>query len=499
VDVIGIFMSIPTTLRGAVTRIFSDRRIVVGESGKSGLHAGVRLSAAIALGKMTGTLSRRLQRGGGTTMPGRVARAVEPRVLPLLSQRLRCGSVIIAGTNGKTTTASLLAHIMRTAGRHPVHNRAGANLAAGIASALVEHADLHGRPAGDIGIFEIDEATVPRVAPHLAPRVAVFTNLFRDQLDRYGEIDHIAGLWRATAAALPRGAALVANGDDPLVYEALRGLPAPLITFGIEDARHALPAIEHTAEARYCYRCGTPYQYALTYFGHMGRYRCPTCGTTRPVPDIAARDIALAGSDGTRFTLAAGGESVQAATVLPGLYNVYNVLAASAAALQVGAPLGQIGQALATFAPAFGRAERIAVAGAEVRMLLSKNPAGFNEVLRTVLSGGAVPAILVAINDNIADGRDVSWLWDVDFEMLAGRVDRVIVTGLRAEDMALRLRYAGLGDESVEVYPEYEGALRAAVAQASGRPLFVLPTYTAMLALRDVLRRWGVVGRFWEH
>jgi len=165
----------------------------------------------------------------------------------------------------------------------------------------------------------------------------------------------------------------------------------------------------------------------------------------------------------------------------------------------VGVPLDQIGQALATFAPAFGRAERIAVAGAEVRMLLSKNPAGFNEVLRTVLSGGAVPAILVAINDNIADGRDVSWLWDVDFEMLAGRVDRVIVTGLRAEDMALRLRYAGLGDESVEVYPEYEGALRAAVAQASGHPLFVLPTYTAMLALREVLRRWGVVGRFWEH
>jgi lipid II isoglutaminyl synthase (glutamine-hydrolysing) len=459
----------------------------------------MRLSAAIALGKMTGTLSRRLRRGGGTTMPGRVARAVEPRVLPLLAQRLRYGSIIVAGTNGKTTTARLLAHIMKTTGRRPVHNRAGANLAAGIASALVEHANLRGWPAGDIGIFEVDEATVPRVVPYLAPRVVIFTNLFRDQLDRYGEIDHIAGLWRAMGETLPRGVALVANGDDPLVFEAVRGLGARVITFGIEDPRHALPAIDHTAEARYCYRCGTPYQYLLTYFGHMGRYRCPTCGTDRPAPDIVAREITLLGPEGARFTLTAAGESIQVAPVLPGLYNIYNVLAACAAALQAGISLREVGQALASFVPAFGRGERIAVNGVELHMLLSKNPAGFNEVLRTVLSGRALPVILVAINDNIADGRDVSWLWDVEFEMLAGKVDRAVVTGLRAEEMALRLRYAGLSDESIEVHSEYEPALRAALTQAAGRALFVLPTYTAMLALRDVLRRWGMVGRFWEH
>ena len=461
----------------------------------------MRLSTAIALGKMTATLSRRLRRGGGTTMPGRVARAVEPRVLPLLSRRLRFGSVIVAGTNGKTTTARLLAHIMETLGRRPVHNRAGANLAAGIASALVEHADLLGRPSGDIGIFEVDEATVPRVVPHLAPRVAVFTNLFRDQLDRYGEIDHIAGLWRATSEALPPGVVLVANGDDPLVYDAVRGLPGRLVTFGIEDERRALPAIEHTAEARYCYRCGTPYEYTLTYFGHMGRYRCSTCDTCRPPIDVAARDVVLAGPDGATFTLAMvrEGRSVRMTTVLPGLYNVYNVLAASAAALQIGASLEQAAAAVASFAPAFGRAERIAVDGTELRMLLSKNPAGFNEVLRTVLSGGPLPVVLIAINDNIADGRDVSWLWDVDVEMLAGRVAHVVVTGLRAEDMALRLRYAGIPEGAIEVQREYGPALHAALARAAGRPLFVLPTYTAMLALREVLHRWGAVGGFWEH
>ena len=473
----------------------------VGPSRKGGHLIGTRLSAAIALGKVTASLSRRLQRGGGTTMPGRVARAVEPRVLMLLSQRLRWGSVIVAGTNGKTTTARLLAHIMEAAGRHPVHNRAGANLAAGIASALVEHADLRGRPMGDIGIFEVDEATVPRVVPAVAPRLIVFTNLFRDQLDRYGEIDHIATLWRSAATALPPDVVLVANADDPLVYDAVRDLPGRLVTYGMEDESHARPALEHTAEARYCYRCGTPYEYALTYFGHMGRYRCPTCGVARPAVDVAARDVALAGPDGSALTIAVadGGRAVRVTTVLPGLYNVYNILAAATAALHLGASLAQVEKGLASFAPAFGRAERVKVAGRELVMLLSKNPAGFNEVLRTVLSGGTLPVVLIAINDNIADGRDVSWLWDVDAEMLASRVARVVVTGTRAEDMAVRLLYAGLSEGAIEVEHDYAGALRSALAQADGGPLFVLPTYTAMLALRDVLRQWGAVGRFWEH
>ncbi|HYM70422.1 MAG TPA: Mur ligase family protein, partial [bacterium] len=293
-----------------------------------------RLSVAVALGKATATLSRVLRRGGGTTMPGRVARAVEPDVVGLLSARLPLGSVVIAGTNGKTTTAHLLAHIMRSLGHRPVHNRAGANLAAGIASALVEHADLLGRVRGDLGIFEVDEATVPRVVPALGPRVAVFLNLFRDQLDRYGEIDYIAGLWRSAGAALPRDVAAVANADDPLVFEAVRELPGTLVTFGIEDDRHALPALEHTAEARYCYRCGTAYAYEVTYFGHMGRWRCVTCGVARPSPDLAARDLALSGPDGSEFTIDAGaaGGTARVRTVLPGLYNVYNVLAAVAAA-----------------------------------------------------------------------------------------------------------------------------------------------------------------------
>jgi lipid II isoglutaminyl synthase (glutamine-hydrolysing) len=433
-------------------------------------------------------------------MPGRVARAVEPRVLLLLSRRLSSGSVVIAGTNGKTTTAHLLAHIMRALGHRPVHNRAGANLAAGIASALVEHADLRGYPRGDLGIFEVDEATVPRVVPALAPRVAVFTNLFRDQLDRYGEIDYIAGLWRSARDSLPPDFVCVANADDPLVYDAVRDLPGTLVTFGIDDERHGRPVIEHTAEARYCYRCGTPYEYTITYFGHMGRYRCPTCGVSRPVPDVTARDLELHGPDGSAFTIDAGGGggSVRVQTVLPGLYNVYNILAAVSAALRLGASLPRVAEALAAFTPAFGRAERIAVDGHTVQMMLIKNPAGFNEVLRTVLATGRLPVVLIAINDLTADGRDVSWLWDVDVEMLVAHAEHVIVTGIRAEDMAVRLRYAGLPEEAIEVEHAYDLALRRALDRAGGGRLFVLPTYTAMLALRDVLRRWGTVKGFWE-
>jgi UDP-N-acetylmuramyl tripeptide synthase len=465
----------------------------------------VRLSTAIALGKTAATLSRVLGRGGGTTMPGRVARAVEPNVVGLLARRLPGGTVLVAGTNGKTTTAHLIAHIMRAAGRHPVHNRAGANLAAGIASALVEHAGLAGAPAGDLGIFEVDEATVPRVVPALAPRVAVFTNLFRDQLDRYGEIDYISGLWRAAGGGLSGDLVRVANADDPLVYDAVRDMPGRLVTYGIDDDRHALPALEHTAEARYCYRCGTPYVYEATYFGHMGRYRCPTCGVGRPDPDLVAREIELRGPDGAAFRIdARDGGSVSIRTRLPGLYNVYNILAAVGAARELQVPLDRAAAAVGTFEPAFGRAERAILNGHEIQVLLVKNPAGFNEVLRTVLAAGPPPVLLIAINDQIADGRDVSWLWDVDFEMLAGRAGRIVAGGLRAEDLAVRLEYAGIPAAAIEVERSYEGALDRALAllpepgRTSVGRLFVLPTYTAMLGIRAVLERRGAVRRFWQ-
>lgn len=457
----------------------------------------LRLTAAIIAGKTVAALSRALGAGGGTTMPGRVAQGLAPDVTARLARALRHGTVIVTGTNGKTTASRLISHILGIAGLISVHNRAGANLAAGIAAALVQHSTIGGEPRGDVGVFEVDEATLPLVHEALRPRAIVLTNLFRDQLDRYGEIDIIAGRWRATLGGLDRSAAVVFNADDPLVSEVGTQYPGVRLAFGIEDDGCGLGTLEHSADARYCYRCGVPYHYATVYFGHMGVYRCPQCGTSRPTPLVSAREVTNRGLEGTAFLLSTPQGSMHVSTTLPGVYNVHNVLAASACCLHLGVALEAIARGIGTFTPAFGRAERVRVNGRAAVLLLAKNPAGFNEVLRTMLRAEGTVA-LIAINDLTADGRDISWLWDVDFEMLAGRADRLVVSGIRAEDMALRLKYAGVDPSVMTVEKDLARALDAAAGDSNGRPLYILPTYTAMLQLRKILQRRGAVRGFWE-
>lgn len=460
---------------------------------------GFRLSAAVALGKATAAISRAFNLGGGTTMPGRVARAIDPGVMRSLAGALPHGTIVVTGTNGKTTTSRLITHILSLTGLTPVHNRAGANLAAGITAALVRQAALAGRPRGDIGVFEVDEATLPLIAESLTPRVVVLTNLFRDQLDRYGEIDLVAGRWQSALDVLGARTTVVFNADDPLVATVAAGARGSRLAFGIEDAASGLETLEHAADARYCYRCGVAYAYAAVYFGHMGIYHCGSCGTTRPVPEVAARDVEAGGITGGAFTLHASGGARRVRTSLPGLYNVHNVLAAAACCLAIRAPFDTVVSGIETFAPAFGRAERVRINGRDAVMLLAKNPAGFNEVLRTVLRDGGAGVVLIAINDLTADGRDISWLWDVDFEMLAGRCRLVITSGLRAHDMNLRLKYAGVPETARLLSPVLSEALDAAVgAAADGEPVYILPTYTAMLHLRGILQRRGHVSAYWD-
>jgi UDP-N-acetylmuramyl tripeptide synthase len=459
--------------------------------------ASLRLSAAIALGKLTAFGSRLLGMGGGTTMPGRVARAIAPNVVATLAARLPSGTIVVTGTNGKTTTSRLISHILRQAGLVSVHNRAGANLAAGIASTLVHHTALGGTIRGDVGIFEVDEATLPLVQPALHPRVVVLTNLFRDQLDRYGEIDIVAGRWE-TGLAETQGAAVIFNADDPLVAAVATRATGRRVAFGIGDASCSLGTLEHAADARYCYQCGVPYEYRAVYFGHMGIYRCPQCGTERPAPDVVAQEIEARGLEGNAFTLLTPRGSVRVQTILPGVYNLHNVLAAAACSLEMGVALPVIARGIETFAPAFGRAERVRVNAHEAVLLLAKNPAGFNEVLRTVLRDGDQKTVLIAINDLTADGRDISWLWDVDFEMLAGRVRRAIISGIRAHDMDLRLKHAGIPDEVRAVSTDLAQAFDLAMHSTDGGRLYVLPTYTAMLQLRKILQGRGHVSGFWE-
>jgi len=428
--------------------------------------------------------------------------ALAPDIVAGLSARLSRGAVLVSGTNGKTTTSRLLGGILDAAGLAVIHNRAGANLLSGIASALVARSTVRGHVRGDVGLFEVDEFTLPAAVEATRPSVLILLNLFRDQLDRYGEIDLIADRWRRALAALSPEAVLVFNADDPLVADVGRSHGGRTLVFGLEEAPqrdHDGPTLEHAADARYCYRCGRPYEYSLVTLGHMGHYACPHCGTSRPYPEVRATGISLHGADGASVTIVSGASSLPIRTVLPGLYNVYDVTAAAAGALALGVDVQTIARGITATGPAFGRGERITLDGREVLFLLVKNPAGFNEVLRTVLLAEQAPVMLIAINDLIADGRDISWLWDVDFEMLRERARAIVVTGLRAEDMVLRLKYAGVAQDRVTLEPDGRRALeRARLLLGDGERLYVLPTYTAMLHLREILARKGYVRGFWK-
>jgi len=445
------------------------------------------LRLKLILARATRALSRRLGRGGGTTLPGRLLLRLDRRAIARLGGRLEGGTALLSATNGKTTTASMIAGILERAGRPVVRNAAGSNMHWGIATALIDA----GRRPGELGLFEVDEAWLPAVAHDLVPGTFVLCNLFRDQLDRYGELELLADRWADLVAARAGSARFVLNADDPLVADLGRDRPG-VVYFGVEDDSQALPELQHAADSKHCRNCGTPYDYEAVYLGHLGRYRCPGCGRERPAADVVAERIELDGMSGSRLSLRTPAGSADVRLPLPGLYNVYNAVAAAAAALELGASLDHVKASLETQAAAFGRVETIPVEGREVSILLVKNPAGANEVLRTLVLEGTELDLWIALNDKIADGRDVSWVWDADFELLAGHVRRATCSGTRAEEMALRLKYAGI-DAELAVERDLGRSLDSAVASLEpGGRLFALPTYTALLALRDLLAERGL-------
>jgi lipid II isoglutaminyl synthase (glutamine-hydrolysing) len=461
-----------------------------------------RLSAALMAGRAAAGLSRRLGRGGGTVIAGHVVPRLAPRALRDVTGSLPNGSIVVSGTNGKTTTTRLLSHILRGAGMRPIHNRAGANLLSGLFSAVAQATDWQARPRGDIGLFEVDEATVPGALHHIQPRVLLLHNIFRDQLDRYGEVHFVAGLWRNAVATLPLGATVTVNADDPLVSDipfTLYSVASSVVTYGINDPCVGTSSLPHAADARLCPRCGASLKYDLVFFGHLGHYTCTRCDFARPTPGVTATRVELLGDAGSNLSLTTPDGVIRARLLLPGLYNVYNALAAVAVCSALGVPRESVVRGLETFTAAFGRLERIPVEDRQLFLALVKNPVGFTEVLRTVLSPTERRTLLIAINDLFADGTDVSWLWDVEFERLQERVNVVVCAGLRAEDMAVRLKYAGVEPERIRVENDLRRALELALAAAEPtETVYVLPTYTAMLALRDILQRTGYVRGFWE-
>ena len=455
------------------------------------------LSAKIFAARAVGELARRAGRGGGTSLPGKVLMRLAPGAIAELGSRLPRGSVILSATNGKTTTAAMIASVLDGAGISLVHNRAGANMAGGVASTLLAAARPGGGIDGELGLFEVDEFWLESVTEELKPRAVLLSNLFRDQLDRYGELETIADRWAAVVGSLPPAARLALNADDPLIADLGRDR-TDVVYFGVQDPSVAMPEMQHASDSKHCRRCGAAYVYDVVYLGHLGVYRCPSCGAERPAPAVAAERIALDGTRGSSFDLVTPLGRARVELPLPGLYNVYNALGAAALCLSLEVPLKVVVAGLAGVRAAFGRAERIAIGDVELQVLLIKNPAGANEILRTLVIEPGELDLLAVLNDRTADGRDVSWVWDADFEVLADRVRRVTCAGTRAAELAVRLKYAGVPSERLHVVPAVAAALDEAVADAPSGRLYALPTYTALLELRGVLADRGQAVPFWE-
>ncbi|HEX7736818.1 MAG TPA: MurT ligase domain-containing protein [Ktedonobacteraceae bacterium] len=531
---------------------------------------GLRASMAVMSGRAAGALSRRLRLGGGTSIAGIVAQRLYPEIIEHLSTQLQQGSILVTGTNGKTTTSGFIAAILSDAGLRVWRNREGSNLMRGIAGALVIRTMPNGklrRSGQAISIFEVDEAVMPQAVQTIPTRVAVFTNLFRDQLDRYGEVDSVLEHWKRAISALPPETTLVLNADDPTIADLGRNFAGRVIYFGIEDHTLDLAQQDSSGErhqvmdTRVCSNCGGEYAYDLRFYSHIGHYRCLACGQERPRVTVSAQKVENESFDRLRVQIKLPDQAGEIIVPLPGLYNVYNALAAVATAQALGLAWGPTVSGIEQFKPAFGRGERVQVEGRTIRMLLAKNPTGFNEVLRTLFPHNERANIdrtkenkrhiLFVLNDNIADGKDISWIWDVDFEQALQGFATLTLAGTRARDLALRLKYAGLEASEMVIAPpaplraerkderavagkrrqrpgrragrqatlnpqempaaslEASGtagrtygiahALDQAISRTpEGETLFIVPTYTGLLEIHRELERRGLTPHYWE-
>ena len=519
-------------------------------------RGSLRAGLAVISGRAAGAISRRLHLGGGTSIVGVVAQRLYPDIVGHLAAQLEYGSIIVSGTNGKTTTSGFISAIMSDAGIRVWRNREGSNLMRGVASSLVIRALPNGqlrRSGKAISVLEIDEAVLPQVTQIIAPRVLVLTNLFRDQLDRYGEVDSVIAYWKQALGRLPIETTLVLNADDPAVAALGESYAGKVLYYGIEDLSLDISGVQNNErhqviDTRTCPRCGSEYQYDVRFYSHMGHYHCPRGDTQRPHPDVRAMQVQVDDFDRLRTVIELDNTQQEVVVPLPGLYNVYNALAAATAAHALSVSWGPITSGIEQSKPAFGRGERIQADGRTLRLLLAKNPTGFNEVLRTLFSDGSVRHVLFILNDNIADGRDISWIWDVDFERARHLMSTLVVAGTRALDLALRLKLAGITQDEMLIVPSAplrtmrpdaaanrrsRRALAAAKARQKagvtaltppaekylsvahtyglkkaldaalektprGETLFIVPTYTGLLEVHHELEQRGLAPHYWE-
>ncbi len=472
-------------------------------AGRLGTAASGRRALAVTAGKAARSTVRRLGRGNGTAVPGMTALAIDHRMLSGLAAEIPHGAVLVTGTNGKGTTCRMLAGMMRASGLHPILNHEGSNQPTGLVTTLLAHASLLGRLLADeqaIGLFEVDEGSLPEILPQVRPAALVFTNLFRDQMDRYLELDYLTRRWEQVLRALPADTMLVLNADDPRLAYLGSELENPRVYYGLQDLAQGRGGVDQGELA-----------YSCVFYAHLGHWECRHCGLARPAPQVRVAKIDLIGPTSSRLQLTTPATETVLEVPLPGLYNAYNTAAAAAAATACQLPARAL-SAVEEVTTGFFRMERVTIGGREVHLALAKNPNGYTEVLRALLGDGQPKHMLLGLNDRASNQQpDVSWIWDIDFESLRGLVPAAVLSGNRATDLAVRLKYAGwLGPEAgpvagstgatdVVVEPDPLRALQLALERTpAGEPVWVVSTYLVLWQLRTWLRRQGYVGAIWE-
>ena len=460
----------------------------------------LRWYLALILGKLVGLVCRWLPFGGGSSLPGLITNWIDPYFLDQVQSSQYLKSIIITGTNGKTTTSRLIGNIFDQAGKKHIHNRRGSNLLRGVTSTLITQMSFSGKLFASLAVWEIDEAVIPEAVKKLRPQVIIFTNLFRDQLDRYGEINTILEKWQKSLQSISSETWLVINHDDPsLQYLSQKHrYQTQIIAYGLEDNTIGNNSLADAADAIFCPFCHQPLDFTHIYTSHLGHYHCPSCQFTRTKPTVFIKK-AIINNANSELVIKTSQQLLSIKSRLPGVYNLYNALAALATARIFKISPKIIKEAIAKFQPAFGRAEKFSIDHGFAHILLVKNPAGFNAVLETLEAQKHLDSqpLLIAINDLIADGTDVSWLWDVNFELLKSRRQPIIVTGLRADDMALRLKYAGVEPDLIKTESSLKTALKK-ITQSWSTPAYILPTYTAMLAIRKILNQERLLHSTWK-
>ena len=454
----------------------------------------IRTFLSVTSCKLSRFILRKLGKGG-TNVPGRVALAIDPHVLGKLAKGVT--TIIVTGTNGKTTTSRMIERSLEESGYRFFANKSGANMLSGITAEFAMHSGLGGKNKYPYALIECDEAAFKTVSKYVDAKCVVVTNVFRDQLDRYGEVTHTLNSILTGIKNSPNAVVCI-NADDSLSVSMKDEIPNKVVFYGVETEIYK-NRVEEVSDAPYCIKCKTEYVYDYVTYGHLGGFRCPNCGYHRPQTEVSVEKVLESTPDSSTILLNLNGSEYQATINLPGGYNIYNATATAAAGYVLGIKNETIIDALSSFECGFGRMEKFTVNGTDIRMILIKNPAGCNQVLN-FLSNNTTPSLFaVALNDRFADGTDISWIWDVDFEKLnqiSDKLTEIWVTGRRADDMAMRFKYAGIPVNKIKVMKDYEQLIDAATKQQA--PVYMMPTYTAMLDIREIFSKNYGFKEFWE-